>query len=261
MRLRSLKLAGLVAFAGLAAFAAASEAETAQQGGLRVKFDGQLTPHELPRQGTRPVTVRIGGRITTADGSEPPQLRRIEIAINREGRIDRQGLPACRLEQIQPSTTQKALAACRGAKVGEGRFSANVAIPGQAPFPSRGKVIAFNGVEGGRPVIFAHVYGTDPVPTSYTLPLFIGHAKGTFATTLSASLPQVTGQAGFVTGIQLTLGRSFRAGGRSRSYLLAGCPAPAGFSSAVFPLARTSFGFDGGKTLSSTLIRSCRARG
>lgn len=257
MKVRLPVLAAAAAIAA-AAFSSAAPAEVAQKGSLRVKFDGRLAPTRLPRVGTRPVAVSIAGRITTTDGSEPPQLRQIEIGINRHGAIDFDGLPACRLEEIQPATTENALAACRAAKVGEGSFSANVAIPGQAPFPSRGKLIAFNGREAGRPVIFAHVYGTDPVPTSFTLPFAIRRTRGTFATTLSAALPEVTGKAGFVTGIQLTLQRTFRKGGRRHSYLSAGCPAPAGFPGAVFPLARASFGFAGGKTLGETLVRSCK---
>jgi len=261
MKASSVRAGVLVALLALGAFVAASQAEIAQQGALRVKFNGKLAPKELPRKGARGVAVAIGGKITTTDGSEPPQLRRIEIAINRFGRIDYRGLPVCRLEEIQPATTENALAACRAAKVGEGDFSANVAIPGQAPFPSRGKLIAFNGFEGGRPVIFAHVYGSDPVPTSFTLALAIARVKGTFATTLSAALPRVTGKAGFVTGITLKLQRSFRHGGRTHSYLSAGCPAPAGFPGASFALLRAKFIFGGGQALGSTLTRSCRATG
>jgi len=238
----------------------ATQSDVVQQGGVRVDFSAGFSPKRLPRRGTAPISVSIGGRIFGAEGTDPPQLRRIEIALNSAGRIDYRGLPACRLDQIQPSTTKAALAACGEAKVGTGSFSAKVAVPGQAPFPSSGKVIAFNGVEGGRPVIFAHVFGTDPLPTSYTVPLVIGRGRGTFGTVLRASLPRVTGNAGFVTGIELHLARRFRAGGRQHSYLSAGCPAPAGFSEASFPLARASFAFAGGATVSSTLVRSCKAR-
>ena len=34
-----------------------------------------------------------------------------------------------------------------------------------------GKTIAFYGTYKGKPTVFAHVYGTEPVPTSFTLPL------------------------------------------------------------------------------------------
>jgi hypothetical protein len=45
------------------------------------------------------------------------------------------------------------------------------------------------------------------------------------------------------------------------SYLTASCPAPAGFSKALFPLVRTRFTFAGRRSLGTTLIRSCRVRG
>lgn len=249
-------LAAVLVLAG-----ALAQAEIAQRGELRVTFEGKIAPHALPRRGTAPIAVSLGGRIATTNRSAPPQLRGMEIAINRAGRLDYRGLPACRLEEIQPSTTANALAACGAAKVGEGSFSANVVIPQQSPFPSRGKLIAFNGTEKGKPVIFAHVYGTDPVPTSYTLALRIDRSRGTYGTVLRASLPEVTSDIAFVTGISLSLKRSFRYRGTRHSYLSAGCPAPSGFSGAVFPFARVSFTFAGHKTLTSTLNRNCKVRG
>jgi len=251
----------VIAVVALLCCCAGAAAEVVQQGDLRVKFEGEVSPMTLPREGAAPVTVSLGAQITTTDHKPPPQLRRIEIAINRNGRLDPDGLPVCRRDDIQPATTRDALQACRDSLVGEGEFSANVTIPEQSPFPSTGEVTVFNGVEDGRPVMFAHVYGTDPVPTSYTLPLRIGHAKGTFGTVLSASLPQVTSKVAYVTGLSLELKRTFRYRGHPHSYFSAGCPAPKGFPGAVFPFARASFSFAGGKTLSSTLTRHCRARG
>jgi hypothetical protein len=255
-RLSGLLLAILLVAAG----ATAVSAEVVQRGHLRVSFAGRFSPQALPRKGAAPISVAIGGRISTSDGKPPPQLRRIVIAINRNGHLDTAGLPACRLDQIQPSTSQGALAACPGSLVGEGSFSANVELPRQAPFPSQGKVLAFAGVERGRPVLLAHVYGTDPIPTSYTLPFTIGSSRGTFGTSLTASLPRVTSDWGFVTGIDLRLDRRFSYRGSRHGYLSAGCPAPPGFPGAVFPLMRASFAFAGGPTLSSVLSRSCKAR-
>jgi hypothetical protein len=248
--------AGLALLALLGLSAALAQAEVTQQGTLRVSFDGKLSPHALPRAGTAPIAVSIGADIGTTDRTAPPQLQKITIAINRHGRLDRNGLPSCHLKRIQPSTSQDALKACRDALVGEGTFAANVALPEQAPFPSHGKVLAFNGMAKGRPVIFAHIYGTDPVPTSYTLSFRLSHSKGTFATVLSADLPQVTSDWGFVTGISMTLERRYRYHGHAHSYLSAGCPAPAGFQGAIFPFAKASL-FFAGQILTSTLTRSC----
>jgi DNA-binding beta-propeller fold protein YncE len=239
----------------------ASTSEVVQRRGVRVSFDGQLTPSALPRHGAAPVGIAVAAKIAATAGTAPPQLRKIAIAINRNGEFTTQGLPVCRLQQIQPSTTANALAACRGSLVGEGHFSANVKLPEQSPFPSAGKVLAFNGRLHGKPAILAHIYGTEPAPTSVVLPFLIRATHGTYGSVLEASLPSATGSWGYVTGLKMTLRRLFSYRGKSRSYLSAGCPAPAGFPSAVFPLARTSFGFAGGPTLVSILNRSCRAKG
>ncbi len=240
----------------------ATSSEVVQRGKLRVSFDGKLTPHTLPRKGSAPVKVSVAAKIAATDGGSPPQLRQMAIAINRNGHFDPQGpagLPPEGESSRPPPPTRSRPAA--GSLVGEGRFSAKVLLSQQAPFPAEGKVFAFNGTLHGKPAILAHVYGTDPVPTSYTLPFEIAPAKGTFGTVLRASLPGVTGESGYITGLSLTLGRSFSYRGRRRSYLSAGCPAPAGFPGAVFPFARASFSFAGKGSISSTLTRSCGARG
>ncbi len=252
MRGRGAALAAVLLCMALAGLA---QAEVVQRGNVRVAFDGNLTPRALPRTGSAPVAVELGGRITTTDGRTPPRLRKSAIAINRFGRISPGSLPSCRVDQIQPATTEGALEACRRSLVGRGSFSARVLLPEQAPFPSSGEVYAFNGTFNGRPAILAHVYGTEPAPTSYTLPFVITKTKGTFGTLLTASLPGVTSEWGYVTALELNLDRTSRGGG----YVAASCPAPAGFRSAPFPLARASFGF-AGRTVTTTLTRSCAVR-
>jgi len=215
-----------------------------------------MTPRALPRRGTRPVVASVGARVVPL-GGRTPQLRRIEIAINRNGHFAPRSVPTCRIEQIQPATTTAALAACRRSLVGEGHFSARVLLPGQAPFPSSGKVYAFNGRWHGHPAIFAHVYGTEPLPVSYTIPFELISRQGTYGTLLRASLPEVTGNSGYITGLSLTFGR----GPEARGYIAAGCPAPAGLSIAPFSFARVDFTFAGRRSVGSTLIRTCKAQG
>jgi hypothetical protein len=226
-------------------------AEATQKQGVRVIVDGALTPKRLPRQGSAPVSVSVDGQIE-AKSSALPQLQRLSIAINSAGRLDLHGVPRCRINHINPSTNQEALAACRSSLVGEGSFSANVVLPEQSPFPSKGKLLAFNGTIGGRPALFAHIYGTNPLPTSYVFAFRIKESKGTFGTILETSFPKATGDWGYVTGISLKLDKRF---------LSAGCPAPEGFNKAAFALLRTSFQFKGGLDLQSTLTRSCEAKG
>ena len=260
MRRARLGVAIVLAAAPVLAALSPARAEVIQRGDLRIGFAGKLTPHVLPRSGTAPVKISLDGRIGTTDGTAPPQLRRITLDINRHGRLDSAGLPVCHLGQIQPATNQRALEACRAAKVGEGSFSAEVLLPTQAPFPQAGKVLAFNGVYRGRPAILAHVFGTEPIATSYTLPFTVTRRPGTFGIQLSALLPDVAPKWGYVTGLSMVLGRTFRSHGRVHAYLSAGCPAPAGFPGATYSLARASFDFEA-QTLSTTVTRSCGARG
>jgi DNA-binding beta-propeller fold protein YncE len=235
----------------------ASASEVSQSGGVRVSFQGNLAPRALPRRGSRPVLASVGARISAVGGHGFPQLRKVEIAINRNGRFAPRTVPTCRIEQIQPATTAAALAACRGSLVGEGSFSARVLLPAQAPFPSSGKVYAFNGRWHGRPAILAHVYGAEPLPVSYTIPFELLPRRGTYGTLLRASLPEVTGNSGYITGLSLTFGR----GPNARGYVSAGCPAPTGLHSAAFPFARVDFSFSGGRRTGSVLIRTCRSTG
>ncbi len=235
----------------VAALASLAGAEVAQKDGVRVSVSGKMSPTKLPRSGGAPIAVSIAGHITPTVPGALPKLEAISVALNSHGKLNTNAVPLCRLGHINPSTTSEALAACRSSLIGEGRFSANVKIPEQSPFPSEGKVLAFNGRLRGQPAIFAHIYGTEPVPTSYVLPFLIKATKGTYGTLLEASLPNVTGEWGYVTGVSLELQPRFAS---------AACPAPKGFPGASFPLMRTSFGFGGGLQLKSTLNRSCKVR-
>jgi len=227
-------------------------AEVSQKQGIRVLVDGKLSPTKLPRKGTAPVSVSVSGQIEALKATELPQLKAMSIAINRAGILDLRGIPHCRINHINPSTTEQALAVCRSSLIGEGDFSANVVLPEQSPFPSEGKLLAFNGTIGRKPAIFAHVYGTEPLSTSYVFAFKVTRQKGTFGTILEASFPKATGDWGYITGISLKLNRKF---------LRAGCPAPKGFSKVVFPLVKTGFDFAGGLNLSNILTRSCEAKG
>jgi hypothetical protein len=236
-----------------AALAPLAQGEVAQKQGVRVTVEGGLSPTKLPRKGQVPVAVSVKGGIAATKQGSLPQLKAIQIAINQAGTLNVKGIPHCRIGKISPSTTQQALAICRSSLIGEGDFSADVVLPEQSPFPSKGKLLAFNGTIGRRPAIFAHVYGTEPLSTSYVFAFKVKRQKGTYGTVLEASFPKATGDWGYITGISLNLFRS--------RFMEAGCPAPKGFTRVSFPLVHTSFDFAGGLDIQSTLNRSCEAKG
>jgi hypothetical protein len=260
MRGKSIKLAVLCVALVVAVFATIARATIEQQGTLRVTLEGKLSPHALPRGNQAPVAVWVSSHISTTDGSYPPQLQTVRLAINRNGTIDYKGIPKCRYKSIQPSNNTEALKACGSSQVGTGYFSAKVLLPEQSPFPSQGKILAFNGVMLGHPVIFAHIYGTKPVPTSFVLPFVVRDSNGRYATTLVAYLPKVGANWGFIKGISLNLHRIYQRGGRQHSYLSAACSAPKGFPSGTFAFAKGEFVFAGGTTISPSLTSTCKVR-
>src|ERR1700742_519313 len=171
-RLAALPLLAAILLALLSV--APGAAETVQQDGVRLAFRGTVSPPELPRSQPAPAQISLRAGIGGVGGAALLRLRRLEIALNRVVRIDASGLPVCHLAEVQPATTDDARAACGDSLVGTGRFSASVQIPEQVPYPSRGRIEAFNGRYHGRPAVLLHVYGTAPIPASYTLPLTIG---------------------------------------------------------------------------------------
>ncbi|HWM55445.1 MAG TPA: hypothetical protein VNO20_08665 [Solirubrobacterales bacterium] len=239
---------------------AVAQGEQAQEGNLRVSFDGRLAPRALPRDRPAPVTAYLESSIRTVDGSTPPPLRRISIAVNRQGLVSFAGLPTCNPAELQQTSTEAALNRCRPALIGRGRFAADVTFPGAAPYPAQGRALIFNGRSRGRPAAFLHIFSSNPIRITFVLPFEIRRQRGQFGTVFSAAIPQIAADTGYITDIELTVGREYRYRGDPRSFLSASCAAPPGFHIGFFTLARTTFSFADGRTLTTEIARDCRVR-
>src|SRR4051812_48225628 len=123
--MRRLAIAAVFAVAVLGATVAA-HGEVYCRDNLCVSFEARLRPHDLPRERPVPVTVSLGGSVGTMDGSRPPQLREITVAMNRAGKVFTGGLPTCAASQLQQTSSEAALRLCRVALVGHGSFAAKV---------------------------------------------------------------------------------------------------------------------------------------
>jgi len=254
-------IALVVALAALAFAAALAHAELVERGNLFVKFSGGIDPTSLPRHAQAPITVRVDGTVRTLSRERPPALRFISIAINRGGRVETKGLPRCRRSEIEASSSATALRACGDALVGEGRYSAGVAFPEQKTFPLSGRILAFNARVKGQRAILAHIYGSNPYPSSRIFVFHIRRSRGTYGTILTAALPKAINRNGYLKRIVLNLRRDYVYGGKKRSYLTAACGAPPGLAIGIFPFVRVGMTFADGRKLASTLIRTCQVRG
>jgi hypothetical protein len=241
--------------------AALARGETVQQGNLRIGFNAGFAPHALPREREVPVRVSLAGTVATADGSRPPELRRISVALNRDGRVTTAGLPVCAPGALQAVSSATALQRCRPALVGRGRFGADLSLSGERPVRINGKVLGFNSTLHGRTAIAVHIAAKSPVQASVVLMFKIAHpSRGRFGTVLSTRVPEIAGSLGYVTDVSLSFGRRYVYRGTKRSFISASCAAPSGFPGAIFSFARGSFGFANGQRLTSTVVRDCRVR-
>jgi hypothetical protein len=255
------RLALIFAVAVAALGAAIAAGQPVRQGDLIIGFDAAFTPHALPRNQAAPVRVSLDGSVATTDGSRPPQLRRISIALNRYGRLTTRGLPTCAAGELESVSSATALERCRSALVGRGRFGANVAFPGQPAVPIEGRVLAFNSSRRGQQSIVVHIYASSPVRASVVLDFKVSHRRqGKFGTVVSTRIPRIASDLGYVTDISLSLGRRYRVDGESLSFLSASCAAPSGFPGAIFAFARGSFVFANGQRLTTTVVRDCVVR-
>ncbi|HET8955334.1 MAG TPA: hypothetical protein VFN18_06725 [Solirubrobacterales bacterium] len=251
---RTLLILGLVT----AAVASTATAAVVQSGDLRLTVLGQVLPFKLPRDHVAPVAVFIAGHVGTVGRSVPPQLQKMVVDVNRHGQLRPQGIPTCTIRQIQPGTTARALANCGDALVGSGRFWASVILPEQRPYRTRGRLLVFNGKRHGAPVLFAHIFTSQPFNNSFVITFGIERENhGLFGTRLTADFPEALGSWGFVDRIKLTLRRKFSDHGRIRSYFNASCPAPPGARITSFPLAKASFFFAGMKPVSLDVVKTC----
>jgi hypothetical protein len=250
--------AGALALALLATVCAIAAGAVIQSEGLRITVLSQVMPYRLPRTQPAPIAVFIAGHLQSAEGGIPPQLQKLTIKVNRHGLLQSKGLPTCQVAQIQPASTERALANCGPALIGSGQFWANIILAGQSPYPTYGRLLIFNGRQHGRPALLAQIYTSNPFNSSFVVTFAIRRiSQGPYGTELSASLPQALGSWGYLNRIKLTLRRKYTYKGKQLSYFNAACPAPKGAPRTVFPLAYASFSFAGRPVLGATVTKSC----
>ena len=181
--------------------------------------------------------------------SGPIRLRHFEDALPKSS-SDRTSKPSVSIHSSSHITTAGRV---------RPNSRASVVFPDQRPYPTRGRLLVFNGRANGKPALFAHIYTTKPFASSFVVTFALKHInQGPYGTELQASLPQALGDWGFVDRIKLTLRRKYQYKGRELSYFNAACPAPPGAVTASFPLATAKLDFAGGEAIGATVTKACR---
>lgn len=251
----------LASLAALLTMAGPAGAVLDQSGNLQGSFHGQISPAKLPRTATAPVAVQMGGKIKTTDRTTPPKLTEIVLQINSHGKIETKGLGKCSLAKLESVSAAAAKRNCKDALIGHGNVTSRVSLPEQGAFASNGALAAFNGTYKGHPAVFAQVESGPPLPLTYVIVFEVKKTHGTFGTELDGTLPAIASEYGYITAFDLSLARRYSFHGKKRSYASASCPAPAGFTKVSFPMAKASYEFADGRTLSATVEKTCKVRG
>ncbi|HET7590838.1 MAG TPA: hypothetical protein VFK14_11740 [Solirubrobacterales bacterium] len=256
--LRTLPAPALLALLALAMLAPGDAAAECSGGrGVVVCLGGSISPQVLPRHRLVPISLRLEGTIG-AQGGTPPRLQRFDLAFGARGGLDTAGLPVCPRARLRNSTHRQALARCGRALVGRGTIAAEVPLNPAEPILAHAQALAFNGRAHGRPAVWVQAYSPSP-PVSFVLPFYLSHPRaGAFGVQLRAPTASALGRWPRLRSFRLHLGRRYRAGGQARSYLSASCPLPPRFHVFRVPLARATYEFDSGPTLSTTILRGCR---
>lgn len=250
----------------LAALAAAylgarpADAERSGGDGVVVSLDGTIAPRYMPRHRPAPIFISLSGDVRGDEGAAPPQLESIEIAFGAPGGLETTGLPTCPRASLRNSTPKQALARCPGAVVGRGEITTEVPFDPAKPVIARAGVLAFNGRSGGRPAVWIHAH-SNSLPVSFVLPFYLRVSpSGAFGVLMRAPVRRALGRWPRLRSFDVTLGRRYRAPGGPRSFLSARCPLPPRFSVGLFPMARATYRFASGPTLTTTIQRGCRVR-
>jgi len=224
MRNASLK-AVLAALGSLGLLAAGAHALTTEIQNMVVSVTADISPRELPAGGGAAVTIESVTRIRTRDGSAPPALTKIVFVLDKHGFVETKGLPVCPAAKIAAATPRQARKRCAGAIVGTGVGKADVRLPGQAPVEISSPLTIFNAPpSGGKPGLIAHAYETLPTPKAVVVPFSVERIKrGRYGFRAEIELPPIADGYGAATLAQATVGKTWKRGGRTLSYISARC--------------------------------------
>lgn len=256
MRKRPSLIVGLtITLAAAIAASAALAGPTVGGGdGNTQALDVVLSPQKLSKTALTPATLKVTTKTstTTAANGVPSPATRATIDFDKSAELFTKGLPTCAASKLQSTTTEAALAACAGAKIGSGTGSALLPV-GLQVFTEPTVVTAFNGVpQGGRPVVLLHAYGSTPIQTTLVLVGTVSsYDKEGYGPRLDVAIPAIAGGTGALTDFEVTIERKFTYKGKKRSFVSARCRSKE-------LKARGAFTYKDGEILTAYSTQTCK---
>ena len=239
-----------------------ASAELSKEGDLVVSFDGGLSPTRLPRKTVVPVAVRVAGNVKSATATRP-RCRSCARSRSRSTARAVSSTAACRparSKTIQPATEAAARAICAGAIVGSGHVTVRVHIPSQPPFTVR-PTCSPSTAPAERPQ-------ADPCPGLRSQPPWGLHphlrrqqAQGCLRHR-DEHHPAPLGPAlGLPHPLRHDPAPHLHLPRHPSLLCLRRLHRPGRLSSAFFPFAKATYGFDNGSRLTTSVARRCEVRG
>ena len=224
--------------------------------GIIVVANGSLTPNTLPKTHNAPIALSASVNISTVSGASPPALQTVTLEFDRHDSLQTTGLRPCASDQLQSTTVAQARRVCADAIVGKGEAHALVKLPEGQQTPVSLPITLFDGPSvHGDPSILAHAYLSDPVPTTYVVPIVIEPIRnGIYGYRTEVTIPSIAGANGILLSGHVTIGRKWNYRSHHYSYVNARCEV--GFLQTHGRLT-----FSNGYLLSGTLFEPCTARG
>jgi hypothetical protein len=253
----TLALCALLALA-LAAFAYAEKPTTVKAGNLVFTVNGGVTPKALSKKTMEPISLKVEGKIGTADGTHPPAFVEAVVETDKNGSIDARGVPTCKAGKLEARTTDQARGVCPTAIVGTGITDVELQFPESSPVPIHSQLTAFNGgTKGATTTIYIHAYLSSPISAALVTTVKVSKVKnGPYGIKSIASVPKIAGGDGSVTNFRLVFPKKlFPYKGKKHGYLLAKC------ANGSF-LAQAEIKFvDGTKIGPAKIVRACTPKG
>lgn len=248
LRLRRTLLLATLAGALLTASAPAA---IVQVEGLVLRADGGFEPQTLPRHRYAPIDFQGYFDISAKRGNPTPVLKEAVIYFDRDGKLDVTGLPTCAPSKIANASTAQARRVCADALVGTGRLQATITVGGGVRVNA--PLSIFNGPpQEGHPTAIFHSRTSVPTTQTYAIVAPIERRSGGFRYRVQITVPPIAEGLGALTGMRVSIGRHYRAGGRLHSYVSARC------SDEVLK-TRGHFLFESGTIIDGSVEKYCRA--